>query len=130
MAIASIIVVCLCVTTGLQPAFGDQYVLGGLPFIVTKFPLFWWLTKDDGKNVKYATTVLSANLFCWTTTMGAVFSLRTRIGVGSALGSAACAHFSGASMVLFTLQSHFYVPPRLRWRHIAGDARTDVGRRP
>jgi hypothetical protein len=99
------------------------FMLSYMPFVLTKFPLIWWLARNDGTNIRHADSVLSLNLLCMVLSY-AGFILRTPSNGGwiffwsEDAVREPIADFAvfimGCGFALQVMQSHFYSTFRLR----------------
>ena len=68
--LATSVIVLASIGSVMEPQLTDIY-LWWLPFIFTKYPLLWWLTRDGGKHAHHANLLLGTNMFCGVVGAGA-----------------------------------------------------------
>ena len=110
--LATSAIVLALVGSVMEPQLTDVY-LWWLPFIVSKYPLLWWLTRDGGKNAQHASLVLGTNMFCFIASQ--VVRMHFFLRPEGRAGGSVAGFINAAAYLVFTLQSHFYLPFRERW---------------
>ena len=110
--IATVVVCNILTAAALDPEVRDILLLGYLPNVLMKYPLFWWVTRNNGARLHLAGVLLSGNLSCYA--VADQLSVWWLAPNGRAGGAPAALLF-GISFVLLTFQSHFYMPFRVRW---------------